>query len=151
MSFGFSVGDIILCATLAHDLYEFLTNAPNECAEFRKNIDHFSLLVRHTANLMERDSTHLDRAEKLRIKDVINDSWDFMWIGLLGEPYRSEFAKKNMPTTESLFDNAQVRSRRKQFAERFRQWSLARKIPVHEKQLSRLTHRLEQFLIRNYE
>ena len=101
--------------------------------------------------MMERKPFNLDPAEETRIRDVINDSWDFMWIRLLWEPYRSEIAKANKPSTASLFDEAQVGFRRKQCAERFRQWSLARKIPDHEKQLSRLTHRLELFLMRNYE
>ena len=50
MSFGWSPGDLIVCAKLAHDVFNYYQNAPQH---LRQTIDKFQYVAEHLADLSD--------------------------------------------------------------------------------------------------
>ena len=63
MSFGFSVTHFLTCGQLAYQLYMVFKKAPKQCAQFAKDLQHFSHEIEHTAGLVTNHRSSLTQSD----------------------------------------------------------------------------------------
>ena len=158
MSFGFSVTDVCMCGKIAYDLYRFFKDGPSQCADFAKDLEHFSVIVDRAVWIFQFEESSLTLREKRIIQDVVSDCWAFLWthilvgrqwgMSMLGNRdvfpgHRDVLPGQHTPTSFIRFIGfRRMEGFLHQAALRFRQAGQASKLKEYQEQLQRLANKL---------
>lgn len=158
MSFGFSITDIFMCGKLAYDLYWVFMDGPSQCAEFAKDLEHFSVIINRAVWILRYEESSLTLQEKRMIQDVVSDCWAFLWTHILKHQqrgmstlgnrydfpgYRSILPQQDTPiSTTRILSSRQMEELFHHAAFRFRKAGYASRLKEYREQLQRLTNKL---------